>query len=166
MEVQIRALTLEDYSAAAEIFRQVHALHQENRPDIYRALDNPLSAAYFAQMCSDPNGIALCAVYAERIAGVAYTYIKPPSVNPVVQPRVTAFMDDLAVHPDFRGQGVGKTLLEESARLAVKRGACSLELMVWAFNRNAIEFYEHAGMTPRSIIMEMPLDEVKVDAEA
>lgn len=164
--MQIRAMRPEDYDQVAEIFKNVHAMHQENRPDIYRELENPLSLEYFSTMCSDPNGIALCAVCSERIAGLAYTYLKEPSANPVVQPRVTAFMDDLAVHPDFRGQGVGKALLEETRRIAVERGACSLELMVWAFNRNAIEFYKYAGMTARSIIMEMPLDEVKLDAEA
>ena len=67
-------------------------------------------------------------------------------------------MDDLAVHPDFRGQGIGRALLEESRRQALARGAVPLELMVWAFNQNAIEFYEHAGMTPRSMIMEMKLE--------
>lgn len=35
--------------------------------------------------------------------------------------------------------------------------------MVWAFNENAVEFYEHAGMKPRSIIMEMPLEGEKDD---
>lgn len=158
MNFAVRPMQKSDYRQVSAIFSSVHALHQENRPDIYRRMETPLSEAYFEEMCANPDGIALCAVCGEQIAGVAYTYIKKPSGNPVVLPRVTAFMDDLAVHPDFRGRGVGKKLLEETRRLARERGACSLELMVWAFNHNAIEFYEHAGMHPRSIIMEMPLN--------
>lgn len=157
MEIQIRAMRLDDFDAVQEIFRTVHAMHQENRPDLYRKLDAPLSLAYYTQMVENPGGIALCAECGGKVAGVAYTYMKAPTENPVMVPRITAFMDDLAVHPDFRGQGVGRALLEESRRQALARGAVSLELMVWAFNQNAIEFYEHAGMTPRSMIMEMKL---------
>ena len=148
----------DDFDAVQEIFHTVHAMHQENRPDLYRKLDAPLSRVYYTQMVENPGGIALCAECGGKVAGVAYTYMKAPTENPVMVPRITAFMDDLAVHPDFRGQGIGRALLEESRRQALARGAVSLELMVWAFNQNAIEFYEHAGMTPRSMIMEMKLE--------
>ena len=157
MNMEIRAMRLDDFDAMQAIFRMVHALHQENRPDLYRKLDAPLTREYYAHMVENPDGIALCAVCDGQVAGVAYTYMKAPAANPVMVPRVTAFMDDLAVHPDFRGQGIGRALLEESRKQAAARGAMSLELMVWAFNRNAVEFYEHAGMTPRSIILEMKL---------
>ena len=33
---EIRTLGRDDYAQAAEIFAFVHALHQANRPDIYR----------------------------------------------------------------------------------------------------------------------------------
>ena len=157
MEIQIRAMRPDDFDAVQEIFRTVHAMHQENRPDLYRKLDAPLSRTYYTQMVENPGGIALCAECGGKVAGVAYTYMKAPTENPVMVPRITAFMDDLAVHPDFRGQGIGRALLEGSRKQALARGAVSLELMVWAFNQNAIEFYEHAGMTPRSIIMEVKL---------
>lgn len=158
MEIQIRAMRPDDFDAVQEIFRTVHAMHQENRPDLYRKLDAPLSRAYYTQMVENPGGIALCAECGGKVAGVAYTYMKAPTENPVMVPRITAFMDDLAVHPDFRERGIGRALLEESRKQALARGAVSLELMVWAFNQNAIEFYEHAGMTPRSMIMEMKLE--------
>ena len=158
MEIQIRAMRPDDFDAVQEIFHTVHAMHQENRPDLYRKLDAPLSRTYYTQMVENPGGIALCAECGGKVAGVAYTYMKAPTENPVMVPRITAFMDDLAVHPDFRGQGIGRALLEESRRQALARGAVSLELMVWAFNQNAIEFYEHAGMAPRSMIMEMKLE--------
>ena len=158
MKIQIRAMRPDDFDAVQEIFRTVHAMHQENRPDLYRKLDAPLSRTYYTQMVENPGGIALCAECGGKVAGVAYTYMKAPTENPVMVPRITAFMDDLAVHPDFRGQGIGRALLEESRRQALARGAVSLELMVWAFNQNALEFYEHAGMAPRSMIMEMKLE--------
>ena len=38
-----------------------------------------------------------------------------------------------------------------------RRGAESLELMVWSFNKSAREFYEKSGMTVRSFVMEKKL---------
>ena len=112
MEIQIRAMRPDDFDAVQEIFRTVHAMHQENRPDLYRKLDAPLSRAYYTQMVENPGGIALCAECGGKVAGVAYTYMKAPTENPVMVPRITAFMDDLAVHPDFRGQHIGAQLMQ------------------------------------------------------
>lgn len=39
---EIRTLGRDDYAQAAEIFAFVHALHQANRPDIYRKTNVPL----------------------------------------------------------------------------------------------------------------------------
>ena len=37
----IRDLTLSDFDAVNEIFKQLHELHVEHRPDIYRNVENP-----------------------------------------------------------------------------------------------------------------------------
>lgn len=65
-------------------------------------------------------------------------------------------MEDLVVHPNAQRTGVGRAFFEETHRLAAARGAVSLKLKVWTFNRNAREFYGRMGMHPRSVIMEMP----------
>ena len=54
-------------------------------------------------------------------------------------------MEDLVVHPNAQRTGVGRALFEETHRLAAARGAVSLELKVWTFNRNAQEFYGRNG---------------------
>lgn len=155
--LKLRAVCGSDYPAVSALYAYVHAIHEENRPDLFNALEEPLTAAMFGQICADSDGVALCAVQGGRIAGFAYTRIKPPSTSPIVRPRVTAYMEDLVVHPGAQRTGVGRALFEETRRLAAARGAVSLELKVWAFNRNAQEFYGRMGMRPRSVIMEMPL---------
>jgi len=46
---EIRTLGREDYAQAAEIFAFVHALHQANRPDIYRKTNVPLGEDEFSK---------------------------------------------------------------------------------------------------------------------
>lgn len=155
----IRTAMRADYAQVAALYREMHRLHQSSRPDIFSDTDTPVSETLFGEMCENPDGILLAAEEDGQLAGFAYTQIKKIEGNAVVAPRTVAHMDDLAVFPAFEGCGVGRALVEETKRLAAARGASSLELMVWEFNENAREFYEHLGMTTRSRIMEAPLTE-------
>jgi GNAT superfamily N-acetyltransferase len=60
------------------------------------------------------------------------------------------YLEDLFVVPEHRGHGVGRALLKELARVAVKRGCGRLEWSVLKWNRDAIGFYERLGAKPLS----------------
>ena len=66
-------------------------------------------------------------------------------------------MEDLCVSKDYRKQGIGKRLFIEAKKLTLEFNVDSLELMVWEFNKDAIDFYENQGMETRSRILEMKL---------
>jgi GNAT superfamily N-acetyltransferase len=58
------------------------------------------------------------------------------------------YLEDLFVVPEARGQGVGKALLAELARLAVARGCGRVEWAVLDWNAPAIRFYDSLGARP------------------
>jgi GNAT superfamily N-acetyltransferase len=58
------------------------------------------------------------------------------------------YLEDLFVVPERRGQGHGKELLTELARLAVERGCGRLEWSVLNWNEPAIRFYQSLGAVP------------------
>ncbi|HEY2064870.1 MAG TPA: GNAT family N-acetyltransferase [Gemmatimonadaceae bacterium] len=60
------------------------------------------------------------------------------------------YLEDLFVFPAFRGQGLGRRLLEHLARTAVERGFGRLEWSVLDWNTDAIRFYESLGARPVS----------------
>ncbi len=60
------------------------------------------------------------------------------------------YLEDLFVIPEQRGHGIGRALLMELARLAIKRGCGRLEWSVLNWNRDAIAFYERLGASPNS----------------
>lgn len=154
---EIRTLGRDDYAQTTKIFAFVHALHQANRPDIYKKTNVPLGEEEFFKMCDDPNEIMLCAVRDGKILGLACTVMRENAGDAVTLPRVRAVMEELAVLPQAQGMGVGTALLHAAEAEAKRRGAESLELMVWAFNKSAIRFYESVGMTVRSLVMEKKL---------
>jgi ribosomal protein S18 acetylase RimI-like enzyme len=55
------------------------------------------------------------------------------------------FMELLYVVEARRGQGIGRALLRQVARIAVERGADRLEWGVQKVNEAAIGFYGHLG---------------------
>jgi ribosomal protein S18 acetylase RimI-like enzyme len=51
------------------------------------------------------------------------------------------FVEELAVHPDMQGQGIGAFILEQLEHLARVRGCTHLVLEVAENNENALKFY-------------------------
>lgn len=58
------------------------------------------------------------------------------------------YLEDLFVEPKHRGNGHGKALLVELARLAVERGCGRVEWAVLNWNEPAIQFYRSIGAVP------------------
>jgi len=55
------------------------------------------------------------------------------------------FLEDLFVRPAFRGRGIGKALLVELARIAVREGCGRINWHVLEWNTPALQFYESLG---------------------
>jgi GNAT superfamily N-acetyltransferase len=58
------------------------------------------------------------------------------------------YLEDLFVHPDHRGSGLGRALLTELAEECVRRGYARLEWSVLDWNAPAIGFYTSLGAAP------------------
>lgn len=59
--------------------------------------------------------------------------------------RAGLYLEDLFVKPEYRGRGVGKSLLKRLSRLAVERKCGRFEWCVLDWNEPAIEFYRRLG---------------------
>ena len=55
------------------------------------------------------------------------------------------YLEDLFVHPEFRGVGVGKALLARVAAIAVEKGCPRLQWEVLDWNTPAVDFYAGLG---------------------
>ncbi|RMF33572.1 MAG: GNAT family N-acetyltransferase [Chlorobiota bacterium] len=59
--------------------------------------------------------------------------------------RPTLFVEDIFVHPTWRGQGIGKALMQELARRALEQGCGRMEWIVLDWNEPAHRFYASLG---------------------
>jgi GNAT superfamily N-acetyltransferase len=55
------------------------------------------------------------------------------------------YLEDLFVHPEFRGLGIGKALLQRVAAIAVEKDCPRLQWEVLDWNTPAIDFYRALG---------------------
>jgi GNAT superfamily N-acetyltransferase len=84
---------------------------------------------------------ALVAEVEEKIVGFALFF--PNYSTFLTKPGI--YLEDIFVLPDYRGQGIGKSLLIAVAKIAVARDAGRLEWSVLDWNQPAIDFYEKMG---------------------
>ena len=62
--------------------------------------------------------------------------------------RAGIYLEDLYVKPEYRGNGYGKALLQELARIAPERGCGRLEWWCLDWNQPSIDFYLAMGAEP------------------
>ncbi len=157
--MQIRDLTADDTEQFNILMMEVHDYHVKNRPDIYIKIEKSNASKVWSleALLQNKNCILLGAEIDGDLAGICTMTIREPSKNPCVIPRTRGYIDDICVSKDYRRRGIATALYNEAVRRAGQAGADSVELMVWNFNKPALEFYRSLGMTVQSYIMETKL---------
>lgn len=93
--------------------------------------DHPTTLVLLAMADEDAIGIAVC------FFGFS-TFAARPLLN----------IHDLAVSPEARGRGVGRSLLQAAQQHAAERGCCKLTLEVREDNLGARRLYRDFGFEP------------------
>ena len=86
----------------------------------------------------------LLAEDATAALGFAQVALRQPEL-PLFVPRRFVVVDSLVVAARARRRGVGRALMTEATAWARKRGATSVELTVYALNKEADAFYRALG---------------------
>lgn len=159
MKVVVRAATADDYDALCALFGEVDALHRDNLPQIFQ---KPTGAVreqeYYRGLLTDENVGLFVAEMNGELIGFIHVAIKDTPPIPVLVPRRYAIVDNIGVKPEFRGCGIGSTLMHRVHEWSIAKGATAIELNVYEFNEDAINFYQGLGYDTVSRKMGMALD--------
>jgi GNAT superfamily N-acetyltransferase len=136
MATTIRPATKEDTGIILGFIRALAAYERE--PDAVRATEedllrhgfgeNPYFGCLLAEEDGAPAGFAL---YFFDYS----TWLGRPGL----------YLEDVFVHPEFRGRGIGKALLQRLAAIALEKGCARMKWEVLDWNTPAIEFYTAMG---------------------
>lgn len=155
----IRKAEKQDAPRLAELLKTIAQLHHDGRPDIYAA-GAKYSVKDVEKKIKNKDELILVAVSDEGIV-MGYTMSKIYDVkdNGIIVGHKKMYIDDVCVASECRMQGVGRELMAATKKAAAEAGCHIAELNVWAFNENAVKFYESCGMKQQRIYMEYILDE-------
>lgn len=155
----IRKAEKKDAPRLAELLKTIAQLHHEGRPDIYAA-GAKYSEKDVEKKIKDKNELILVAADdSDRVIGYTMSKIYDVKDDGITVGHKKMYIDDVCVDSSCRKQGVGKALMEATRQAAKDAGCHIAELNVWAFNKNAVKFYESCGMKQQRIYMEYILDE-------
>jgi len=110
----------------------------EREPDRAVAKDTDLLRDGFGEK---PRYQCVLALWNGEVAGFAFYFHNYSTW----QGRWGLYLEDLFVRPALRGNGIGKALLVELARIAVREGCGRFQWQVLDWNQPAIDFYEKLG---------------------
>lgn len=152
--MHIRNMKIEDYDGVDCLMTQIHRIHVDGRPDLYRDVEHIYSIERYQAMINDEDMITVLAEEAGKTVGICIVSFR---TRTCMIDRRTAYMEDLCVDENMRGKDIGKKMFEYAKQKAKEMGAERLDLMVWEFNENARKFYDAMGMSVQRYIMETTL---------
>ena len=133
----LRPATASDVPLILQLIRELATYERE--PDQAVATAEDLLRDGFTS--PQPKFRVLIAEWDGAAAGFAFYFFNYSTW----QGRPGLYLEDLFVRPDFRGRGVGKALLLELARIAVRENCGRFQWQVLDWNQPAIAFYESLG---------------------
>ena len=142
----IRVATPDDLPVIAQMRAQVHALHAKGRPDIFRADLTPELAARAREFLERPDAAILLAERDGVVCGFACVNEVVRAQSPYNNARAFLHVEEFGVDESHRRQGVGRELFDFIRAYAREKGLHRVELDMWAFNADALRFYESIGL--------------------
>ena len=149
MNYTIREVKNEDIKELLNVYIQGYRYHQEGRNDIFVNLSDEELEKDLINNLNELSTIVL--IKDNKIVGYLSYKIKG-------EYKKKLDIDQLVIEENYRGQGLGKKLVEQAKVIAKENNCTRIELNCWLFNKNALSMYEHIGFERQRIIYEMSLD--------
>ena len=144
--VNIRRAELRDIPALDRLLYEVHRVHSDVRPDLFKTGAKKYTDAQLAVILQDEKTPVFVAEADGAVVGYAFCIHKQFVNDNSMTDVKTLYIDDLCVDEAARGQQVGTQLYDYVLAFARQHGYYNVTLNVWADNKNAVAFYEKIGM--------------------
>ena len=155
----IRCACEADIPGILSLLGQVGEVHHRIRPDIFPANTLKYDADALKNLLQEKTRPIFIAEMDGQVAGYCFCIHKIFPESPSSVARTELYIDDLCVDESCRGQKIAYQLFEHVKVFAREQGCVFISLNVWNGNDGAMKFYEKLGMKPRSITMDMALEE-------
>ena len=150
MEFTIRDANIDDLkNGLLEVYIEGYKYHKNDRPDIFVIDDDDILKEDLINTLETKH-VLVAVDNNDHILGYLYYKIKESYTNKLD-------VNELVIKEEYRGKGIGKSLMNKAKEIAILHNCSRIELNCWLFNENALSMYEHIGFQKQRTIFEMPL---------
>jgi GNAT superfamily N-acetyltransferase len=153
--MRIRIANADDAPAVARLGASVQQMHNEERPDWFKPVDDGAAVELYRELLMDP---AVTVYLAEDEDAVGFVVVKvhqrPDS--PLGWGQTLLEVDQIGVPRAARRRGVGHELMHAVRERADQVSAKRIILTTWEFNVDAHRFFEAEGIALEMRRMSMP----------
>lgn len=143
----IRSATTSDAGKISLLLQTVQNLHATLYPTIFRSVDQASLTGQVTQIILDPNFHVRVAMLDGEIVGYTVFRADGCESSAMIHPHSYLFLEQIAVSPALRRQGIAMALLDDFKACAKKMGITELRLDVWGVNADARKCFEKAGFS-------------------
>ena len=154
----VRRAGVGDIPRIGALLLQVHKVHSDGRPDIFKAGGRKYNdEALLSILADDMTPVWVAVDERDLPLGYAFCVWRIVEDSPSLCARRELYIDDICVDERERGRGIGSFLYQSVLAYAESERADAVTLNVWCLNEGAMRFYEKCGMTPLKVVMEQRL---------
>lgn len=158
---RIRAATIEDADAMADVYISSARHHAALDPEFYTVPDREAVVRHLREALGLGDSAKVVRLVAEvdgMVVGSAEVELRSPSTASMLRPARAASVG-MAVLEDRRGAGIGSRLMEAAEAWARERGATLMMLDASATNVDALRFYQQRhGYQLRGVLLTKQLE--------
>ena len=153
-EITSRSAALRDIPALGRLLYEVHKVHSDVRPDLFKAGARKYTDEQLEEILQSGERPVFVAEQDGQVAGYAFCIPKQLVGDRSMTDVRTLHIDDLCVDEAARGKHIGTKLYDFVLDFAKRQGYYNVTLNVWADNKAAVKFYEKIGLRVQKIGME------------
>ena len=153
-EINIRSAELRDIPALDRLLYEVHKVHSDARPDLFRAGAKKYTDEQLKEILQSDKTPVFVAEQEGQVVGYAFCIHRQFVGDNNMTDVRTLYSDDLCVDEAARGKHIGTKLYDFVLDFARRQGYYNVTLNVWADNKAAVKFYEKIGLRIQKIGME------------
>ncbi len=140
----IRRASADDLKVLNKLMYQLHDEHHQAVPEDFKPAKEILEEKHISDYLDAPDAIIFVAVIGKQVVGFITGHFCE-LISSVSKPVMMGSIDEFYVNPEFRGQGIGKRLLDRSFTELYDYGVTQIFVEVWDFNQKAMNLYQKLG---------------------
>lgn len=146
MFVEIKKLQEQHVPQVLNLCREIREYHRKILDGYFIIQDDELERNQLLNFIKIENSIALIAVDRDKIVGLLLAEQK---ISPWLENPKTAHISNFGVCEKYRGNGIGKSLMNFFYNVCEENGIKEIKLGVFNKNEKAYRFYHEYGFEPQ-----------------